>query len=106
RLELGQVAENARACAIERDDVPGTLRIEVELGVDVRLGRQRRGEFVQQPAFELPRFDVEFGARGAIEDADRHARATNAIAQFGREIPLNLLAAEVLDARQDAANQN
>jgi hypothetical protein len=106
RLDLGEVAEDPRAGAIERNHVGCTVRIEVELGVDVRLGGQRARDLVYQASLELPRLDVEFGARRAVDDADRHTRATDAVAQFGREIPLDLLAAEILDAGQDAANEN
>ena len=37
---------------------------------------------------------------------DRHARVADAVAQLGREVPLDLLAAEVLDAGQDAPNDD
>ena len=82
------------------------MRMQVELSVDLALRRHRVIELVQQSPLELPRLDLEFGPRGAIDDADRDAGMTDAIAQLRGEVPLDLLAAEVLDARQDASDQN
>ncbi len=80
--------------------------MQVELGVDLALRRQRAVELVQEPTLELPRLDLELGSRGPVDDADRYARVTDPVAQLRGEVPLDLLAAEVLDARQDAADQH
>src|SRR5450759_3204812 len=61
---------------------------------------------MQQPAFELPGLDLERSPRGSIDHTDRHARKADSIAQLRSEIPLDLLAAEILDARQDALDQH
>src|ERR1700693_1996486 len=61
---------------------------------------------MQQPAFELPGLDLERSPRGFIDYTDRHARKADSIAQLGGEIPLDLLSAEILDARQDALDQH
>src|SRR5438105_8138551 len=61
---------------------------------------------MQQTSLELARLHLEFGSGAAIDDADRNARMTDPIAQFGRQVPLDLLAAEIFDARQDASNQH
>src|SRR5437868_8295588 len=82
------------------------MRMQVELGVDLALRRHRIIELVEQSPLELPRLDLEFGPRGAIDNADRHAGMTDAIAQLRGKVPLDLLAAEVLDPRQDASYQN
>ena len=80
--------------------------MQIELRIHFRLRTQGFGQLVQQPSLELARLHFEFRARGAIDYADRHAGMTNPVTQFRREIPLNLLAAEVLDARQDALDQH
>ena len=106
RFELGQIAEHARARTIQRHRVGRQMGMQVQLCVHVALGRQEAIQLVQQSALELAGLDLVFGPRGPIDDADRYARMANAVAQLGGEVPLDLVAAEVLDARQDAPDQD
>src|SRR5207244_11330832 len=82
------------------------MGVQVELGIDLALRRQRAIELVQEPSLVLPRLDLELRARCSIDDAHRHAGMTDAVAQLRGKIPLDLLATEVLDARQDAFDQD
>src|SRR6185437_5372544 len=67
--------------------------------------RQHAGKLMQKATLELARLDLELRSRGSIDDADRHARMADPVAQLGREVPLDLLTAEILDARQDPLDQ-
>ncbi len=105
-FELRDVVEHARAGPEQRDDIGGRVCMQVQLRIDLALRGQRYVEFVQQPALVFPGLDPELGARRSVDDAYVDAGMANAVAELGGEIPLDLLAAEVLDARQDAANQH
>src|SRR5439155_23941492 len=80
--------------------------MQIKLRIQLALRWQRAGELVQQTTFELAWLDLEFRARRSIDDADRRAGVTNAVAQLGGEIPLNFFAAEILDAWQDALDEH
>src|SRR5665213_4315925 len=106
RLEFGQIAEDARSRSIKRHRVIRRVSVQVQLRIHVALRRQYAVQLVQQATFELARLDLEFRARRSIDDANRYTGMANAVAQLGGEVPLDLLAAEVLDARQDALDQH
>ena len=72
-FELRDVFEYARARAIERHRVGWRMRVQVELGVDLALLRQRVLKLVQEPPLELPRLNLELRPRGPVDDADRDA---------------------------------
>src|SRR6476646_6323273 len=59
---------------------------------------------MQQSPLELTRLNFEFGSRSAIDDLDLNTRRANAIAQLRSQIPLQLLAAELLDSCQQWPN--
>src|SRR5438046_10080770 len=82
------------------------MRVQIDLRVDLALCRHRITELVQQSTLELPRLDLEFGPRSAIDAAYRYAGMTDAVAELRREVRLNLLTAEILDPRPDASNPN
>src|SRR5438067_939382 len=82
------------------------MRVQIELRIHVALRAQRGIELVQETPLELARLDLELFASGAIDDANRSAGMADSVAQLGTKVLLDLLAAEVLDARQNAPNQN
>src|SRR3954470_23677488 len=82
------------------------MRVQVKLRVNLPIGRQGAIQLVQQPPFELARLDLELCARRPIDDANRHAGMPDAVTQLGGEVPLDLLAAEILDAREDSPDEN
>src|SRR6266481_2088557 len=59
---------------------------------------------MKEPAFELARFYFEFLAGGAVDDFDLDTGLANAVAQLGRQIPLQFLAAKLFDAGEQRAN--
>src|SRR5438270_6326177 len=60
---------------------------------------------MEQPSFELARLDFQLNARSSIDDPDLDAGLTNAVAQLGSQIPLQLFTAELLDAREQRTNR-
>src|SRR6266481_4616093 len=89
-----------------RHRVGRRVSVQVKLRVEFALRRQGAVELVQQSSLELTGFDLEFGARGSIDDANRYAGVTDPVTQLRGEVPLDLLAAEILDTRQDAFDQD
>ena len=81
-FELGEILEHACTRAIQRHHVGWRMRVQVELGINLVLRRQRIIELVQEPSLELPRLDLEFGPRGPVDDADCYTRMTDPVAQL------------------------
>src|ERR1700736_3037513 len=59
---------------------------------------------MQQASFVLARLDCVLLTRQPIDNADAHAGVADAVAQLGREIPLDLLSRESADAVEQWRN--
>src|SRR5215470_15980327 len=59
---------------------------------------------MEEPAFELAGFDLEFLAGGAVDNFDLDAGLADAIAEFRGEVPLEFFATELFDAGEQWAN--
>src|SRR5438270_13768673 len=82
------------------------MRVQVKLRIELALRRQRRIELLQAPPLALARLHLVFGSCGPIDHSDRYTGMADAIAQLRGEIPLDLLATEVLDSGQNAPDQD
>ena len=91
-VEEGEVVDHARPAPVERDPV-GLARL-----VQVKLRRRHGRQLMQQASFVLARRDCVLFTRQPIDNADTHAGLADAVAQLGREIPLDLLSRESADA--------
>src|SRR3972149_1909109 len=100
----GGAGEEAGARPVEAARVRRVGRAEVELEVGLALRGGRHRQVVEELAGELARHDDELLARVPVDHADVHARSTDALAQLRGEIPLDLLARELPDARQEWAH--
>ncbi len=88
------------AVSIESDAARRRRVVQVELQLDLAEARHRIAEFVNEASVELPRRDGVGFARGAVADPHLNTCLTDAVAQFRCQIPIELLAAELANARQ------
>src|SRR5439155_3688517 len=101
--QFADILQDAGSCAVQADDVGGTGAVQIHL--DISLRGDLPSQLMEQSSFELTGLDFKFGARGPINDLDLDAGLTNAIAQLRSQIPLQFLAAKLLNAWQQWPNR-
>jgi hypothetical protein len=84
------IFEDTRTVAKQSDGVLVSRLIQIEFSVDIAEQCPCGRQFVQQPAFLLPRLDSVLFAGKPVNDGDLHACLPDSIAQFGSQIPLDL----------------
>ena len=100
RIEARQRCHHAGAVAVQAHGIVSRRLVEVQLHVHVAVHGAHGRQFMQQPPGELARLHGELLARGAVHDPHPHTRLADALAQLGRQVPLDLLARKLADAGQ------
>ena len=103
-IEEGEVVDHARPAPVERDPVGLAGLVQVKLDIDVAEWRWHGRQLMQQASFVLARLDCVLLTRQPIDNADAHAGLADAVAQLGREIPLDLLSRESADTVEQWRN--
>ena len=98
-VEGSQLAD-ARAVPIEPHASLRRRVVQIEFEFDLAEARHRIGEFVNESTVELPRRDGVGLASRAVADPHLNAGLPDAVAQFRGQVPVELLAAELPNARQ------
>src|SRR5262245_65760265 len=90
-IKQGEIVDHARSAPIKRYAIDICWLVQEELDIDISERGAQQRQLMQEPAFVLSRLYRILLACHLVDDIDPHSGRADTIAQFRRQIPLDLL---------------